>query len=435
MPGYPLDWQTRIAEAVRDRRDYLHDLLSDLVAIPSVGGSQAEHDIQRWLADHLAGVGLNVTLGDVPLAGAEREPGFPGMEVERRRVTHLTATLGGSGRGPRVAFLGHTDVVPASPGHWSGDPFTPVTRNGCVTGRGTVDMKGGLAAAVVATLAIRDSGLTPPGDVVIAAVSAEEDGGAGTWALLRSGFTADSCLLPEPTGSRLVIGNAGSLTFRLTVTGRPAHGALRWHGHNPLQCLPAILTALQDLERHRNQEPDPLMASWPIPYPISVGRVRAGQWASTVPQSLVLEGRYGVKLGESATNARTHFEQALAQASMPDPWLSDHPIAVQWWGGEFASATLRPSHPLVEVVRRAHDGLDPHCPAQPIAAPYGSDLRLMQAAGIPTVQYGPGDPSQAHADDETVSLREVEDCAVVLAHSAAQLAHEHGLAVDEPNDH
>lgn len=396
-----------------------------LIAIPSVGGSAAELQIQDWLAERWADEDLEVDRWTVPLAAHQTDPGFPGMEVERSTAVGVLAQWRGQDAGPTLLFNGHTDVVP--PGDlasWSGDPFTARLVDGPdgrprIVGRGAADMKAGLVAAWAAVRAVRAAGIHLAGSVLLAPVSAEEDGGMGTYALLKrlaqDGIQPDFCVVPEPTALDVVPANGGALTFRLTVRGQATHASRRTEGVSALTAFLPVLHALEDFERERNAAVDPLMQRWPIAYPLSIGTVQAGDWASTVPDLLTAEGRYGVALGESVEQARADFEAVVAAACMQDSWLREHPVQVQWWGGQFAPGRTDPDHPLVGAVLRAHRQLLPGTP-QIYGGPYGSDLRLLTGIGnIPTVQYGPGDSKVAHAPDEWVELDEVVDCARVLA--------------------
>jgi len=131
-----------------------------------------------------------------------------------------------------------------------------------------------------------------------------------------------------------------------------------------------------------------------------------------VPDLLVAEGRYGVRLGEAVTAARASFESAVAAAA--DPWLAAHPVRVTWNGGQFASGAVPAGHPLPDWVRDAAAAVTGAEPPER-AAPYGSDLRLYAAAGVPTVHYGPGQMRFAHAPDERIAVTEVAQVARVLA--------------------
>jgi acetylornithine deacetylase len=178
--------------------------------------------------------------------------------------------------------------------------------------------------------------------------------------------------------------------------------------------------ALRDLEAQRNADRHPLFADNPLPYGISVGTVHSGDWASSVPDLLVAEGRMGVQLGEHPTLARAAFEDAVASAAAGDPWLRDHAPRVTWPGGQFASGELPQGHPLVGEVADAVALVSGRRPGVG-AAPYGSDLRLYTGVGgIPTLHYGPGDVRLAHAPRESVPLAEVVEVARALALVAAR---------------
>ncbi|WUH99876.1 ArgE/DapE family deacylase [Spirillospora sp. NBC_00431] len=385
------------------------ELLGELVRIPSVGGTAAETGIQRWLAEWLRAEGLEVDHWEIPVGDIAAEPAFPGMEVPRARASGLVARLPGTGGGRSLMFNGHVDVVP--PGAldaWTDDPFSGRIEGDLLYGRGACDMKGGLVAALTAVRALRRDGVRLRGDLLLACVAGEEDGGLGSYALLRRGWRADACVIPEPTGLDLVPANAGSLTFRLRVTGRTAHAAYRDTGVSAVEKFWPLFAALRDLEARRNTDVDPLMGRWTLPYAIEVGTVRAGDWSSTVPGDLAAEGRMGVALGETPEAAQHALEQAVADACASDAWLSQYPAQVEWWGGRFAAARLPDDDGgLLTRLTHAHTS-ETGSPPATWGAPYGSDLRLLTGlGGIPTVQYGPGDITRMHAPDECVSIPEV----------------------------
>jgi len=389
--------------------------LRDLLAIPSICGTPAEAKAQTYLAERWRASGYEVDEWQEPLA--LDDPQFPGMEVQRETITGVIARRRGSGGGPTLVFNGHTDVVP--PGDlsaWHHDPFAPSVIDGPrgprIVGRGACDMKAGLVAAWVAVEAIGDTPLR--GDVILAPVSAEEDGGAGTFHLLRHGLQADLCVIPEPTSLAVIPANAGAVTFRLRIPDLARHASRRTDGVSAIEKLLPIMAALQELETQRNADVDQLMQVWPIAYPLSMGVVHAGDWASTVPDLCIAEGRYGIALDEDVAAAKQRFEQAVAAACTRDPWLRDHPVQVEWWGGQFASGRTPLDHRIVSAMMTAHRTVHQDDPAV-VAAPYGSDLRLMTGiGGIATVQYGPGDSKVAHAPNEFVDMAEVEACVEVF---------------------
>ncbi len=419
--GTDADTLAAVLDAVEAEHAAALDLLDTLVAIPSTGGSPAEVEVQHLLAEVLAGDGCSVELWPLDLDELTADPAFPGMEVARTSAYGLIGTLRGHAPelGRSLLVDGHTDVVPPGDlGAWTGDPYRlrREERNGVevLIGRGTCDMKGGLVAAIAAMRAVRAAGVRLAGDLTIAPVVGEEDGGLGTFALMRSGVRADACVVPEPTDLDLVPANGGALTFRLLVRGRAVHASRRTEGVSALEMFLPVLEAVSALEERRNAAVDPLVSRWPIAYPISIGTVHAGDWASTVPDLLVAEGRMGVALGEDAATARRELEDAVAAACAAHPFLRAEPVAVQWWGGQFASGRSV-DEAWLSAVRRAHAAALPSWRApQTYGAPYGSDLRLL-APYLPTVQYGPGDTRHAHAPDEHISRAELEASTRALA--------------------
>ena len=393
--------------------------LAELIAVPSVTGSAAESELQHQLARRLDQLGLEVDLWPLDLPGLRADPEFPGAEAPRDEAWGLVGTTPGDPDGPTLVLQGHVDVVP--PGDralWAGDPFRPRAVGDALHGRGACDMKAGLAANLAALAALRDSGVRLRGRVAAHFVVGEEDGGLGAFGTLRRGHTGDACVITEPTGGALITANAGALTFRIEVAGRAAHASTRDAGVSAVDAYLPLHRALAELEARRNADPDPLLAEHPIPYAVSVGVLRSGDWASTVPDRLVAEGRLGVRLGEDPAAARAELERCLAEVAATDPWLRDHPPAVSWPGGQFASGRLPAGHPLRDLVRAAHaDAVGgPAVPER--GAPYGSDLRLYAAAGVPTLQFGPGDVRVAHSPREQVRIPEVVAVARTLVLTA-----------------
>jgi acetylornithine deacetylase len=400
--------------------------LTALIAVPSVTGSAGEARIQHELADRLAGDGYTVDHWRIDLAAVTADPAFPGMEAPRDEAWGVVAEYApgpsGASAGARQTLIlnAHVDVVPPGDvGAWSGDPFRPwraAGRDGrdSIYGRGASDMKGGLAAALLALDAVRTCGTPLRGRVLLHCVGGEEDGGLGTFATLRRGHVGDLAVCPEPTGADIICATAGALTFRLTVPGVATHGATRTAGVSAVEKFWPIWQGLQALEAERNAAPDAPVAHLSVAYPLSIGTVRAGDWASSVPDRLVAEGRYGVRIGEEAGAARQALRDRVAAVCAADPWLADHPAVVEFTGGQFEPGYTPPDHPLVGAVRAIHTALTDAEPAV-LGAPYGSDLRLLSAAGIPTVHYGPGDVRLAHGPDEHVALADVVRVARALA--------------------
>ena len=384
-------------------------LLTELLAVPSVSGSDAECDVQHLLAKRLERAGLDVDLWPLDLPALQAAEGFPGTEAPRTEAWGLVGTRpAGGGDRPALALQGHVDVVPAGDrARWASDPFTPTWTGDRVHGRGAVDMKAGVAANLAAVAAIDRAGIRLRRAVALQFVVGEEDGGLGAFGTLARGHTADACIITEPTSGTLVTAAAGALTFTLEVAGAATNASTPYAGYSALDAYLPLHRALADLQAERNQLVEPLMREYPVPYPIVVGRLDAGDWSSSVPDRLVAEGRLGLRVQEDPDDARRQLEERIAAVAARDPFLTDHPPVVTWSGGQFAGGRLAPGAPLRGLVADAHADVAGGSRLRERGAPYGSDLRLYAAEGIPTLHYGPGDVRLAHGPAEAVDLAEV----------------------------
>jgi acetylornithine deacetylase len=392
------------------------EALTRLVRTPSVTGDEAA--VQDVVADLLAEAGASVERLEPDPAQARQDPDWPGEEMPRDRLPIVLGRLGRPG-GRRIVLVGHVDVVPiGDPATWTRDPWAAERDGDRLYGRGAVDMKGGVASILAVVRALTQTGLAErlEGEVLVASVPSEEDGGQGMLAAIRAGATGDMAVITEPTGLDVVIAHAGAITFRLSVPGRAAHASVRREGVSALDNLQTLVRALQADETARNDaETDPLMTAHGLPYATIIGKVSGGDWASTVIDRITAEGRYGVKLGQTWRDAERDLQRCIDDANEGDPFLRDHPATVELTGGRFSSARVPADHPLpVGLARVATEvlGREPAFGGEP----YGADMRLLVNEGAtPTVIFGPGDKRVAHAADEWVSLDEVEACARVLA--------------------
>ncbi|WP_049559720.1 ArgE/DapE family deacylase [Nonomuraea sp. SBT364] len=397
------DAETRVLNAIDEAETV--NLLADLVRVPSVTGTDAESELQHHVAGLLTEAGLDVDVWKFDVEDLRGRDGFPGTEAPRAEAYGVVGVTGGDGV-PALALQGHVDVVPTGDlAKWEGsDPFAARIAGDILHGRGACDMKAGLAANLAAVRALRRAGITLERPLAVHCVVSEEDGGLGAFGTLARGHTAEAALITEPTAGTVISACAGALTFRIELAGRAAPGATRLEGVNAIEVFWPVFEAIRRLEAERNRHVPAKFGGNALPYPIEVGTVHAGDWASTVPDLLVAEGRLGVLLDEDPAEARAAFEEAVLSAA--HPWLRANPPVVTWPGGQFASGRLPAGHPLLAEVRQA--AADTSGVALPeSAAPYGSDLRLYAGAGIPTLHYGPGDARYAHAPREQVPIPEL----------------------------
>ncbi len=278
---------------------------ADLVRVPSITGE--ERAALALLAERAAAAGLDADLHEHDLAALRAHPDHPGEEAPRDQLWGVTATLPGDGA--RLCLNGHVDVV--GPGTEPWEPWSGAISGGRLHGRGSVDMKGAVVAALHALSALRTAGAKTP-EVVLQAVASEEDGGLGTFAALQRDAAFDAALLPEPTGLRVVCAQAGALTFRGEVRGRSAHAAERLAGVSAIDRYVRVHQAFARHEIAVNADvAHPLMAELELPYPLLVGKIAGGDWSSQVPDRVEFEGRLGVPVGADLDEARSALQAVI----------------------------------------------------------------------------------------------------------------------------
>ncbi|MBA2281922.1 MAG: ArgE/DapE family deacylase [Acidimicrobiia bacterium] len=399
-----------VAAAVAAVRAEMTDVLVELVRTPSVTGEEAA--AQRLVEQVLDGLDLTVDSWCPQRADLEQHASFSDDELplgERPVVVGRWVV----GEGPSTILNGHIDVVPVGELHrWPHDPWAGAIEHGVLWGRGACDMKGGLVAGITAVAALQRAGLRPTGDVLVQSVIGEETGGAGTLATLLRGHAADAAVVLEPTRLAICPVGAGAASFRLHVSGRAAHGAMRLEGASAIDAYVVLHEALHRLEHERRATfTHPAFDAGALVAPISVGRLTAGDWPSTVPERLVAEGRHGVLPGESLDEARQALEAAVAAVAAES---GGEPV-VEWFEGQFAPAATPVDHPFLARLAACHEQVTGARPAVH-GVPYGSDLRFFtNDLGVPAVLYGPGDVAVAHTVDEHVVLDEVFRAAEVVA--------------------
>lgn len=405
----------RVLAAVQAQHDWLRDTLLHVVGVPSI--TNAEAAVQDALQQHMQSIGLDVERW---VATREEVAGHllhVGEQAVWENRPNLLGRRAGADAGGRSLLLnGHIDTVdPGDPAAWNHSPAGEVVGD-LLYGRGSCDMKGGVVSILAALRALDAAGVRLRGDVLVSTTVGEEDGGLGALSTMLRGYRADAAIITEPTRLALVTAQAGSVVFRLTVPGRTAHGAVRDEGVSAVEKFIPIFLDLLAWEGERNAAlKHPLYAAMANKIPISVGVVRAGTWASTVPEALIAEGRAGLLPGETLEGFMAEFVERVQAAAARDPWLATHPVQIEWFGGQFAPAEVAQDGPLPTTLARAHQQVL-GAPPSIEGVPYGADMRHFVLFGeIPTVLYGAGDVNVAHQDNEHVSLSALLTASSTLA--------------------
>ena len=419
----------QISEEIDRLRTPLTEFLQHLVQFPSLPGE--EQAAQHFLAEKLRDLGCQVDILKSEFAEVEHHPAFSDDGVSFDERLNVVGTWTGNklterssspevkieGKGRSLILNGHMDVVPiGNPNLWKFPPWSGTVQDGKLHGRGACDMKAGLAAAIFAVEALRNLHFKPLGTVLIESVIGEESGGVGTLTTLVRGIHADAAVIMEPTRLRSCPVHAGSLSFRIKITGRAIHASMKRFGVSAVEKFQQIFEAIEFLDRDRHLHYENRIFEFDDNIaPISIGTVAAGDWLSTVPETLVAEGRFGVFPGETLPKARAALVECLAKVCAADPWLQTHPASLEWIEGQFEPGLTSFADPIVSALGNAHAQVLGDQPKTQ-GVPYGSDLRLFTEHGkFPAVLYGPGDVAFAHTVEEHVELEEVFACARVLA--------------------
>ncbi|MBB2169854.1 ArgE/DapE family deacylase [Gluconacetobacter aggeris] len=391
--------------------------LSELVSFPSTRGEEAP--CQDWLAREFRSRGWAVdryTLDDVAIAHL---PGYsPVHDTDYARAVQLVAALRAPvQRGRSLILQGHVDVVPTGPAEmWSSPPFRPVIRDGRLYGRGSYDMKSGVCAMVFALDALRRLGKAPGSDVYVQTVTEEECTGNGALSTLARGYRADACLIPEPTGQNILRGTIGVMWFRLVVRGNPVHVHSAGSGANAILSAYPILSAIQQevARLNRTLGDDPWFSRIENPIKFNVGRIRGGDWASSVPAWCAVDCRIGVPPGRDLAVFRADIAAVVEAAARRDPFLRDNGPEIVWNGFQAEDYVLPPGSAFEDTVRAAHRDVT-GTEAEEIVLPAVTDCRFYgRYFSIPSLSYGVSG-ANAHGYDEYVDLDTLKSVTCTLS--------------------
>jgi acetylornithine deacetylase len=368
-------------------------LLADLVAIDSVnpalvpgaaGERRIADHIGRWMDER----GLEVTVLDDPA-------GRPSVVGIAR----------GSGGGRSLMLNGHIDTVGvAAMEH----PHEPQIRDGRLYGRGSYDMKGGVAACMLAAVAALDAGLR--GDVIVTAVADEEHASAGIQSVLRR-FGADACVVTEPTHLRACVAHKGFVWAELETVGRAAHGSRPELGVDAIAGMGPVLAGIAALQARLEAEPQELLG----PGSVHASLIGGGQEMSSYPERCVLGVERRTLPGEGIEQVRRELEDLLALARNADPRLETE----LRMGLHREPFEVDPAAEIVTQLRAAAGAVLGDEPEIIGDHPW-MDAAFTSAAGIPTVVFGPGGAG-AHATEEYADIASVERCAAVLIETARRV--------------
>lgn len=375
------------------------ELTRRMVAVPSYRGDEGwESGVARVLEDFLRLEGISAT----------RRPVMDGRE-------NLIATLPGRAAGrPLLMLNGHMDTVPPS-GSMRYPPFAAEIHDGKLWGRGAVDMKGAVAAMTVAFAALRRAGVRPPRAVTLAAVVAEENGNLGTAALGRDGPPADLAIVGEPSGLAVIPAHRGVYRCDVVVRGRAAHGSTPELGLNAIVRAARLITALDERLPELWKGQRHAVLGGPS---VNIGTIRGGIATNVVPDECRFNFAKRYVPGDSPERIRADLDAVIGasigagQAEVvPDPAFDAVPRP---------PLDLPADHPLNRTLCESIEAITGRSAAVGRFQAF-TDAAVLQAAGTPSVVFGPGDLALAHADEEHVPLDALHAAARIYAHTALGL--------------
>jgi acetylornithine deacetylase len=362
-------------------------LLAQLVAIDSVNpalvpGGAGEAEIARFVAGWAEEAGLAVEIME-PVAGRPS----------------AVATARGKGGGRSLMLNAHLDTVGVA---GMDAPHEPRVRDGRLYGRGSYDMKGGLAACMLATAGAAGAGLR--GDVLLTAVSDEEHSSIGVQAVLER-FEADACVVTEPTSLRVCVAHKGFAWWRITAHGRAAHGSRPDLGSDAIARMGPVLTGLAELDRSLEDRSHPLVGRASV----HASLIDGGQELSSYPERCTLEVERRTLPGEGHESVTQELRRLL-DGGAPDVLEGDVTLVREPF-------EVGRDEAIVSLVRERATEILSREP-ETVGHTAWMDAAFTQTAGIPTVVFGPHGAG-AHEVEEWVDIGSVEACAQILLATAA----------------
>jgi acetylornithine deacetylase len=405
----------KLLNKIDENREQSIGFLQKMIAIPSVTGDEAK--IQEFLADYLAGLGLKIDMWETSWEELKKHPAYRPVARAYEGRPNIVATLKGSGGGRSLLLNGHTDVIPVGGGEgWSDDPWSAKIKNGRIYGRGSADMKSGVASHIMAVECLLAAGVKTKGDVYINVVVDEEVSGHGTLDTVIRGYKADAGISGETSGLAVQPACIGRIWFEIEIHGKPAGIQKRYEGISGIELGNKIVKAVADLEAKRVATvTHPLYPNALDTLPCIIGSFSAGNYPSAFPVNCLLKGSIGTVPGEDHEGVKKSLVEQVARAAAEDSWMKLHPPKVRFVGYDAEASEIARDHPIVATVCKSYKeitGREPEISGRQGAA----DTRFLNLyASTPTVIFGPGSTAVMHADDEYVSIDDYMTAIKVMA--------------------
>ncbi len=419
------DKERKVLDLIDQNRGEIIEYLRKLINFKTITpdkGCKAESDDYKDLQDliRMTLEELNFDI-DVWEIDSSKLKNFPGSGIMHDRdlsnMPVLVGKLGGKGQGKSLILNGHYDVVPAGIiENWKHHPFKGEIEDNKIFGRGTNDMKGGIAAMVQAIKIVLKSGVELKGDLIVQTVPEEEATCMGTLACCQKGYTADAAIIPEPTDMKVLVAVRGNLYGKITVLGRAGHAEMpqpHWTeggAVNAISKAKKIIEALEELTEEWRTRPN-TQHKYLHPDAIIPTVIRGGEWPVTYPEKVEIQ--FGTMFVPNTKNILKEVEEKLKSVANNDSWLKAHPPILEVLDEWVYGAEVDENEPIVKLGLEVLKDLG----FETALRGYGTltdCVHLVNCSNIPTISIGP-DIKTAHMADEYVEIEQLIDTTKALA--------------------
>ena len=419
------DLEKKLLTSIDQNKNDIIECLQKLISFKTITPQDDDRargddyiNLQKYITNIINPLGFEIETWEVK---ASDLPTFPGSGVKHDRdlsnMPIVAGRLRGTGGGKSLILNGHYDVVP--PGlrkNWSHDPFGGEIKNNTIYGRGSNDMKGGIAAMLQAIKFIKKAGIQLAGDVIVQTVPEEEASCMGTLSCCHRGYTADAAIIPEPTNMNVLVAVRGGAYGKITVYGRAGHAELtqpHWKKGGAVNAITKSIKIIQAFEylteqwkkridkKHKFLDPDKIMATV----------INGGEWVVTYPEKVEIE--FGCQFIPATKNAIEEITNTINKVILNDDWMKENPPKLefhdQWWYG----AEISEDEPIAQLGQNVLEELG----YLPKFIGFGSltdCIHLINYSKIPTISIGPK-INTAHMANELISIKELIDTTKALA--------------------
>ncbi|WP_100065298.1 ArgE/DapE family deacylase [Miniphocaeibacter massiliensis] len=396
--------RAKVDDWIDENKEELIGFLGDIIKIPSVTGS--EFEIQKYLAEYSKQLGLDVEVLEPNWDELKKHPGYVEVSSGYENRPNVITRLKGAGEGKSLLLNGHTDVIPEGDKEkWKFDPWSATIEKNRMYGRGTSDMKSGVAAIAMSLKALIECEIKLKGDVITEYVIDEELSGNGTLDCVIRGIKADAGICCETSSMCIQPSSIGRVWFEIHINGKSAGIQKRFEGINAIDLGYIVHKIINEFENKRVKTvkhflyPDILSS-----IPCMIGIFESGTYASAFPDTCILKGSFATVPNEDTEKVKEEFVDFLISETAKNDWLKDNPPKI-----EFVGYFAEPSEISIDssIVRTLSSNYQKVIGEEAtISGRQGAaDIRFLNKYGnTPTVIFGPGKTEQMHSNNEWVDL-------------------------------